>query len=615
MYNDSLPSAVDGAEGELRETGHSTGSGRASSSGARARKQPHWRPKFASSWRNAFSGARSSNRGTKSTKSTTKSITPLLLLLALATLSTRLFSLPLNRVIESRYCAAYYHSSPSQPPPPEEQCKIDWVQRRLAWLQGVIETAVIGVDLGVAVPAAWVGDRWKERGRGRRVVLAANLLGWAGVVLWVVIVGHLDGVLPVSAMAAAPFFALIGGHDCVLNSAVFAIVTDLTDDLVQRTSYIAYVTSVNYVVSLFGPSLASAAMTVNLWLPFYLSIAFLIAALPVVYFLPLDNGQSHASSANKASSSSTAANRDDEDDDDIEAAPLLRTASSSSPPSLPLPLKARLTQLIQQRPRFLLLLASFLLTSLASSNTHLLPQYMSARYQRSFASVGPLLSLKAATNIVLLTLVVPVGMQLDRRDRDESEDRDGGSGRAKANTHTHTHTSQTIALNIDAALLSLLISVFGALCIAAAPTVPFLVAALLLYALGSALPVFTMALVDAVDHDDDDDDDDGTAPRERRCGRPRGAAAGGEQDAASSASPTRRVSHNNNHSSSSSSATARVYTVVMVVKTVGSLVGAPLMTAVWVAGIGVGGAGLGMPFWVSAALYLCAMGVIWCLKL
>lgn len=46
--------------------------------------------------------------------------------------------------------------------------------------------------------------------------------------------GHLDGALPVSAMAAAPFFALIGGHDCVLNSAVFAIVTDLTDDLVQR---------------------------------------------------------------------------------------------------------------------------------------------------------------------------------------------------------------------------------------------------------------------------------------------------------------------------------------------------------------------------------------------
>ncbi|KAK7607373.1 hypothetical protein BKA81DRAFT_303626 [Phyllosticta paracitricarpa] len=543
MHNDSPPSAVDGAGGrEAQESIHGTSSGRGSRRKARARKHD-WQPRFSSSWKTAFAGSSSSSCDTKpkstSNNTTTKSIIPLLLLLALATLSTRLFSLPLNRVIESRYCAEYYHS----PSPPEAQCKIDWVQRRLAWLQGVIETAVIGVDLGVAVPAAWVGDRWREKGRGRRAVLAANLLGWAGVVVWVVIVGHLEGVLPVSAMAAAPFFALIGGHDCVLNSAVFAIVTDLTDDLyLNRTSYIAYITSVNYVVSLFGPSLASAAMTVNLWLPFYLSIGFLISALPVVYFLPLDNRKWHDSPAKKASSSSSSSSSD------IEAAPLLPSPfpSSPSPSSPPLPLKTRLTHLIQQRPRFLLLLASFLLTSLASSNTHLLPQYMSARYARSFASVGPLLSLKAATNIVLLTLVVPIGM------RD-----DGGGDEANNNTHT----SQPIGLNIDAALLSLLISVCGACSIAAAPSVPILVAALLLYALGSALPVFTMALVDAT--------------------RP-----------------------------SNSSATARVYTVVMVVKTIGSLVGAPLMTAVWVAGIGVGGAGLGLPFWVSAVSVLLLLPLL-----
>ncbi|KAK7516498.1 hypothetical protein IWZ03DRAFT_406645 [Phyllosticta citriasiana] len=323
---------------------------------------------------------------------TPKSIIPLLLLLALATLSTRLFSLPLNRVIQSRYCAVYYHS----PSPPEALCKIDWVQRRLAWLKGVIETAVIGVDLGVAVPAAWVGDRWREKGRGRRTVLAANLLGWAGVVVWVVIVGHLEGVLPVSAMAAAPFFALIGGHDCLLNSAVFAIVTDLTDDL------------------------------------------------------------------------------------DV--------------------------------------------------------------------------------------------------------------------LHRLHHLGQLSVL----------------------------VAALLLYALGSALPVFTMALVDAVDRGDGGGDGDGDA-EEQTERRASGVVRHEEndEDAATQASPSaspspRRIiiaAASSETRPSNSSATARVYTVVMVVKTIGSLVGAPLMTAVWVAGIGVGGAGLGLPFWGSAALYLCAMGVIWCLKL
>lgn len=46
--------------------------------------------------------------------------------------------------------------------------------------------------------------------------------------------GRLDQALPVEAMVAGPFFTLLGGHDCVLTSTIFAMVTDLTDDLAQR---------------------------------------------------------------------------------------------------------------------------------------------------------------------------------------------------------------------------------------------------------------------------------------------------------------------------------------------------------------------------------------------
>lgn len=42
------------------------------------------------------------------------------------------------------------------------------------------------------------------------------------------------------------------------------------------------------------------------------------------------------------------------------------------------------------------------------------------------------------------------------------------------------------------------------------------------------------------------------------------------------------------------------YSVVMLVKTVGSLVGAPVMTFAWVKGIGLGGAALGLPYFLSA---------------
>lgn len=116
----------------------------------------------------------------------------LLLLLALTTMGTRLFSLPLNRAVELRYCRAYYEEHdpsvlPSQPGAdiPEEMCKVKEVQQRLAWLQGVIETLIVGIDLAVTMPLGWVGDRF-----GRKVVLALNAVGFGCLVVWVVLVGE-----------------------------------------------------------------------------------------------------------------------------------------------------------------------------------------------------------------------------------------------------------------------------------------------------------------------------------------------------------------------------------------------------------------------------------------
>jgi hypothetical protein len=75
-------------------------------------------------------------------------IWPLLLLLLLVHLSNVLYTLPLNRVIELRLCEEHYAShNPSSIYPdgsiPEHLCKIDEVQRRLAWLQGIMETTLV----------------------------------------------------------------------------------------------------------------------------------------------------------------------------------------------------------------------------------------------------------------------------------------------------------------------------------------------------------------------------------------------------------------------------------------------------------------------------------------
>lgn len=66
-------------------------------------------------------------------------IWPLIVLLILVHLANVLYTLPLNRVVELRICQTHY----SLQNPEEKLCKIDEVQRQLAWIQGIMETVLV----------------------------------------------------------------------------------------------------------------------------------------------------------------------------------------------------------------------------------------------------------------------------------------------------------------------------------------------------------------------------------------------------------------------------------------------------------------------------------------
>lgn len=75
-------------------------------------------------------------------------ISGLLTLLLLVNLATSLYQLPLNRVVERRLCHDYYgEHDPSVIDPDgditENLCKINDVQKGLAWTQGAMDTAWI----------------------------------------------------------------------------------------------------------------------------------------------------------------------------------------------------------------------------------------------------------------------------------------------------------------------------------------------------------------------------------------------------------------------------------------------------------------------------------------
>jgi MFS family permease len=471
-------------------------------------------------------------------------VRPVLTLLLLVNLAMSLYQLPLNRVIERRLCREYYaEHDPAQGsdgPIDEGLCKIEQVQQSLGSIQGVMETIWIVGDFIMTLPLSFIAQR-----KSRRLVLLLNLASRVFMLTWAVLVGYFDALLPTRAIIVGPMLSVLGG-DCLFNSITYALVAELTEDPVRRAIYFGYMGSVSYVVALLGPALASITMSAFLWLPFILGVALLMLASSAVHRLP-SSIQVHSRGPREPLATSS---DPEEQRQHLLSSPTLKAQSSVQEGSTFRAVVGHvreLSSIVSTHPRnFSLLLIGFFLTSLASSDTKLLVQYISGKYSWTFASAGYLLSGKAVVNFVLLTVVIPRFLRTLRPTDEVSVDR----------------------TNIACAKYCLGVSVLGALGIAVAGEMWFLIPALLIYALGSALPIFTLSLLK------------------------------------SSAICPPLMSKETD-----------IYSIVMLVKTVGSLLGAPLMATLWVKGIGAGGAALGLPYFVSAACYSIAMGVLWSIRI
>lgn len=159
----------------------------------------------------------------------------LLALMLLTSLATSLYQLPVSRVIERRLCLEHYQThDPSRigggpdGSVDEAACKIDAVQRGLAGLQGVMETAWVVGDFAVTVPLSFAAQQrqhrqqWQQQQHqhqhqwGRRAVLWLNLVPRLALPAWALAVLLCARALPTRAVVAASFLSVLGG-DCVLG--------------------------------------------------------------------------------------------------------------------------------------------------------------------------------------------------------------------------------------------------------------------------------------------------------------------------------------------------------------------------------------------------------------
>lgn len=216
-----------------------------------------------------------------------------------------------------------------------------------------------------------------------------------------------------------------------------------------RAAYFSYISSTSYVVSFLGPTLASFTMSRNLWLPFWINVVLLACAVPAVNMLP-GTGCSHFKTVVSADHAGEAA----EEEagrllNDYEGSPSRYSnafdAHASIVRSVPQAIR-KLVSLIVGRKNFQVLLTSFFLTALASSDTKLLVQYISKRYEWTFAQAGYMLSAKSIVNFTLLAIVIP---------------------RIIKSSTEAMHGSE-VRVSFNGAIVSILVSVVGVLCVALA---------------------------------------------------------------------------------------------------------------------------------------------------
>jgi MFS family permease len=417
----------------------------------------------------------------------------------------------------------------------------------------------------------------------------------ASLLIWAVLVGYFDSILPTRAIIASPFLSFLGG-DCLFNSITYALAGSLSNDHATRASYFAYMSSINYAVALLGPSLASATMSLLLWLPFWIGLLLLAGATTVIHRLP--DGIHDDRHENQRV------------DAEEEANPLLENetvprrhvtnSSLSKHGTIFAMSKSKILEILSlllARRNLSLLFFAMVLTSTASSDTKLLPQYISKRYHWKFSSAGYLISLKAVVNFTLLTLIIPAIIR-------------HYSGKSKSQRGT-------IKFNIIASQILLALSVLGAFAIAWSLTISMLIPSMFIYALGSALPVFKLSLLVAFSSSSHNTPSSpsplprvGTsspslAPISTLRSRSRSRSPGPEDN-----QPDPNVLLPPDSRDEDEDDKTFLFSVAMLLKTVGSLLGAPLVAALWVRGIQLGGAALGLPFFISSGLYLVAMGVM-----
>ncbi|KAI9818780.1 MAG: hypothetical protein M1827_007600 [Pycnora praestabilis] len=479
------------------------------------------------------------------------------LVAVLINLGNQLTLVPFIRFLELGVCREYYvHNDPSVVGPDgdvaERLCKNAPMQTKVAYLFGTVTLLTVICELIVTIPFGCVSDKF-----GRKIVLYFNTVATILYYGWVLIVGHFYQVFKIEAVIAGPFFYVFGGHLVVSSTTLFVIMADFADDDVQRTKMFGYLASAKHLMNLISPILASAALRRDLRLPFWLGIIVLVLTLPAIALLPDTRRHPTEPTENGHANGIHAV---DEEREPSEASPLLNEQPAADqqvePPS------GILHYLHMAKDQMKSDYHDFMFLFSHSRNVSLC----------LIVFVG-LTLVKANLGVLIQFVSVRYGWVLDQAVYFFSM-------KAGINIILYTliiplilsylinHRNYAkVEANLWGAKASLVLLSIGVLAISVSVKIWMFIPALAIYSLGWGLSLFTLSLLTHASFETLDD----------------------------------------RH-------TGRIYSAVGFVESFGSLIGVPLISAIWAGAINLGGIGLGLPYLVCAVIYFGVGYAIWSLN-
>ncbi|KAF1848741.1 MFS general substrate transporter [Cucurbitaria berberidis CBS 394.84] len=297
---------------------------------------------------------------------------------------------PKIRVYEANLCLLYYREhDPSvigdNGAIPEQLCKVDAVQQKMAMIFGWQDMfdAIPGILL--AVPFGTLADRI-----GRKWIFAASLMGLQLSSAWALLICYFK-TLPLQLTWFSSVFFCIGGGPIVAMAIGITMIADIVPPE-KRTTIFLYLTSCVLVAEMVAPIMSARLMEKGDWLPLLLALAIQQVGICVAFFFP-----------------ETLHLRDlpepaDGDNQELELQP------KGSNYSLRAQLRNFQTAIDFLRSDWTLGLVvfSFLANRLGRQGITLLVRYASKRYGWEIKKAAYLLSFRAATNLVAITVFIPI---------------------------------------------------------------------------------------------------------------------------------------------------------------------------------------------------------------